>query len=180
MNEFLQDTIHVPLSPGRHLLRRKPMAERTPRAARTVGWVSSDHEGSDGPAAGQSVGAPPVDPAPGVAAGFEPDRVPPQDELQAMEQRVRRTRVSATWVGIIISTVVLVLLLIFILENLRDVKVTYFGATGQLPLGVALIFAAIGGALLVAMVGVARLNQLRLNARQRRRASANPRSVADD
>lgn len=96
-----------------------------------------------------------------------------------MEQRVRRTRVSATWVGIIISIVVLVLLLIFILENLRDVEVTFFGATGQLPLGVALIFAAIGGALLVAMVGVARLTQLRLNARQRRRASANPRSVAD-
>lgn len=141
--------------------------------------MSSDHEGSD-TAAGQSVGAPSADPAPVAAAHSEPDRVRPQDELQAIEQRVRRTRVSATWVGIIISIVVLVLLLIFILENLRDVKVTYFGVTGQLPLGVALIFAAIGGALLVAMVGVARLTQLRLNARQRRRASANPRSEAAD
>lgn len=141
--------------------------------------MSSDHEGSD-TAAGQSVGAPSADPAPVAAAHSEPDRVRPQDELQAIEQRVRRTRVSATWIGIIISIVVLVLLLIFILENLRDVKVTYFGVTGQLPLGVALIFAAIGGALLVAMVGVARLTQLRLNARQRRRASANPRSEAAD
>jgi uncharacterized integral membrane protein len=98
--------------------------------------------------------------------------------LQDVEQRARRTRISATWVGIIVAIVVLVLLLIFILENLRDVKVTYFGASGQLPLGVALLFAAIGGALLVAMVGVARLTQLRLNARrQRRHPNANPRST---
>lgn len=142
--------------------------------------VSSDNEESDGPPAAQSAGASALDPAPVAGAGVEPDRVPPRQELQEIEQRVRRTRVSATWVGIIISIVVLVLLLIFILENLRDVKVTYFGATGQLPLGVALIFAAIGGALLVAMVGVARLTQLRLNARQRRRAIANPRNTADD
>jgi len=69
-----------------------------------------------------------------------------------------------------------VLLLIFILENLRTVTVTYFGASGQLPLGVALLFAAIGGALLVAIVGVARLTQLRLNARRRRRAGTHPRN----
>lgn len=53
------------------------------------------------------------------------------------------------------------LLLIFILENLRAVTVTYFGASGPLPLGVALLFAAIGGALFAAMVGIARLTQLR-------------------
>lgn len=96
--------------------------------------------------------------------------------MQAIEQRVRRTRASAAWVGIIVAIVVLVLLLIFILENLRDVTVTYFGASGQLPLGVALLFAAIGGALLVAMVGVVRLTQLRLNARRRRRARVHPRT----
>lgn len=71
-----------------------------------------------------------------------------------------------------VAIAVLVLLLIFILQNLRDVTVTYFGASGQLPLGVALLFAAIAGALVVAIVGVARLTQLRLNARRRRRASA--------
>jgi uncharacterized integral membrane protein len=114
-----------------------------------------------------------------VAADSEPAGGPPQEELQAIEQRVRRTRVSAAWVGIIVAIVVLVLLLIFILENLRDVTVTYFGASGQLPLGVALLFAAIGGALLVAMIGVARLTELRLNARRRRRASVHPRTEPD-
>lgn len=91
--------------------------------------------------------------------------------MQAIEQRVRRTRISATWVGIVVAIVVLVLLLIFILENNRNVTLTYFGASGQLPLGVALLFAAIGGALLVAIVGVARLTQLGKNARRRRRAT---------
>ena len=94
-----------------------------------------------------------------------------QEQLQAMEKRVRRTRISSTWVAIIVAIVLVVLMLIFILQNLGTVTVTYFGATGQLPLGVALLFAAIGGAALVAIVGVARLGQLRLNARQRRRVS---------
>jgi len=59
--------------------------------------------------------------------------------LQAIEQRVRRTGVSAAWVAIIVSSVVLVLHLILILENLRDVTVTYLAPSGQLPLNVALL-----------------------------------------
>lgn len=142
--------------------------------------MSGEHEGSNGSAAGHSTGSQSAVPAPAARAGTDPAGVAPQDELQAIEQRVRRTRVSATWVGIIVAIVVLVLLLIFILENLGDVRVSYFGASGQLPLGVALLFAAIGGALLVAMVGVARLTQLRLNARRRRHASARTRSEQDN
>jgi len=37
---------------------------------------------------------------------------------------------------------VLVLLLIFILQNTRSVKVTYFTVSGTIPVGVALLFAA--------------------------------------
>lgn len=91
-----------------------------------------------------------------------------------MERAVRRTGISFTWVAVIVSIILLVLMLIFILQNLRNVTVTFFGASGELPLGVMLLFAAIGGAVLVAIVGVARLGQLRLNARQRRRASKRP------
>jgi uncharacterized integral membrane protein len=99
-----------------------------------------------------------------------------QEQLHAMEQKVRRTGISFTWATVIVAIVLLVLMLIFILQNLNDVTVTFFGASGQLPLGVMLLFAAIGGAVLVAIVGVARLGQLRLNARQRRRASKRPRT----
>jgi uncharacterized integral membrane protein len=47
----------------------------------------------------------------------------------------------------------LLLLLIFILENGKQVSVTYFGAHGHLPLGVALLLAAVLGVLLVVIPG---------------------------
>ena len=65
--------------------------------------------------------------------------------------------------------VVLLLLLIFILENGQKVSVTFFGATGHLPLGVALLLAAVLGILLVVIPGTARIVQLRVTARRHRR-----------
>jgi uncharacterized integral membrane protein len=47
--------------------------------------------------------------------------------------------------------------LIFILENTQRVKVNFLGANGHLALGVALLLAAAAGALLVGIVGVARI-----------------------
>jgi len=146
--------------------------------------MSKEQDGLSDPTAGQqpvdaaagSALDPAAEPASGALAGSEPVGVDSQEQLRVMEQQVRRTRISATWVAIVVAIVVLVLLLIFILENLRTVTVTYFGASGQLPLGVALLFAAIGGALLVSIIGMARLTQLRLNARRRRRVSTRARN----
>ena len=61
----------------------------------------------------------------------------------------------------------LILLLVFILENTESVKIAYFGVGFHLPLGVALLLAAIGGALLVGIVGTARMLQLRRHVRRR-------------
>ena len=47
------------------------------------------------------------------------------------------------------------------------VSVFFLGAAGTLPLGVAMLFAAIAGALLVALIGSARILQLRHTARRR-------------
>jgi uncharacterized integral membrane protein len=80
--------------------------------------------------------------------------------------RVRRTRTSATFKSLMAGTVVLVLLLVFILENTERAKVTYFGASGHLPLGVALLLAAVAGALIVGIVGTARIFQLRKHVRR--------------
>lgn len=60
----------------------------------------------------------------------------------------------------------LILLLVFILENTESVKISYFGATGHISLGVALLLAAVGGALLVGLVGMARMLQLRRRIRR--------------
>lgn len=80
-----------------------------------------------------------------------------------------RTRVSATFQALIAGTVVLVFLLIFILENTESVKINYLGAKGHLSLGVALLLAAVGGALIAAIIGLARIGQLRLHQRRQRR-----------
>jgi uncharacterized integral membrane protein len=71
------------------------------------------------------------------------------------------TRISAAWVGIIAGTLVLILLLVFILQNTRTVKVSYFTATSSMPLGVALLLAAIAGLLLAGGIAGLRIWQLR-------------------
>jgi len=67
---------------------------------------------------------------------------------------------------VIAAVLVLVLLLVFILENTRTVTISYFGASAHLALGVALLLAAVGGALLVGILGAARIAQLRRHARR--------------
>jgi uncharacterized integral membrane protein len=78
------------------------------------------------------------------------------------------TRTGAAFKSLVGGVIVLVLLLVFILENTQSVKISYFGATGHLALGVALLLAAVGGALLAGILGTARIAQLRRHARRRR------------
>jgi uncharacterized integral membrane protein len=84
---------------------------------------------------------------------------------------LRRTRMGGVWVGLALSAVVLLLLLIFILENEQKVDIAYFGAHGHLPLGVALLLAALAGALLVLILGTVRIMQLRRTARRHHTAA---------
>jgi uncharacterized integral membrane protein len=72
------------------------------------------------------------------------------------------------WVAAVAFAVVLLLLLIFVLQNGQRAEVSFFGAHGHLPMGVALLLAAVFGILLVALPGTARIVQLRLLDRQRR------------
>ncbi|WP_457032817.1 LapA family protein [Kitasatospora sp. P5_F3] len=81
-------------------------------------------------------------------------------------QTPKRTRTSATWVGVALFGVVLLLLLIFILENTQQVDVAFFGVHSHLPLGVALLLSAVCGILLVVIPGTARILQLRRVARK--------------
>jgi uncharacterized integral membrane protein len=78
-----------------------------------------------------------------------------------------RTRLSAVWTALALFAVVLLLLLIFILQNSRSVEVSYLGAHGHLPLGVALLLATVCGVLLVSLAGGARILELRATARRR-------------
>jgi uncharacterized integral membrane protein len=112
--------------------------------------------------------------------GSEPDREAPVTELGApaeaaaevsprssSERDGLRTRTSAVWTAVVVLVASLVLVLIFILQNLQDVSVSFLGFDGQLPLGVALLLSATLGGVIVVAAGAARVVQLR---RTRRRS----------
>jgi lipopolysaccharide assembly protein A len=61
----------------------------------------------------------------------------------------------------LLFAVVLIFFLIFVLQNGNRVKISYLGAHGTVPLGVALLLSVVAGALLVAIPGVGRMMQLR-------------------
>jgi uncharacterized integral membrane protein len=116
----------------------------------------------DGPPAVVPRGTGPdtVEPAPPIAVPGGPD------QRAGRPVKLKPTRISGTWVAVLASIVVLIVLLVFILQNLADATIHFLGAAGTLPLGVALLFAAIAGAILVALVGAARILQLRRQAKR--------------
>jgi uncharacterized integral membrane protein len=115
------------------------------------------------PSAAPGQAPPPTAPAQATAA---------QTATPPPEHRIKRTRISGLWVSVGFFAVVLLLLLIFILQNGTKVDVSYMGAHGHLPLGVALLLSAVCGVLLVVLAGAARISQLRAVARRHRRADA--------
>jgi uncharacterized integral membrane protein len=66
------------------------------------------------------------------------------------------------------ALLLLVMLIVFILQNTARVEVHYLGLAGSLPLGMALLIAAVGGGVVVAIAGIARVTQLRMKARRTR------------
>lgn len=112
---------------------------------------------------------------PGTAAlpGYDGTSTPPAGTPSAGREEPKRqvTRAGMIWVSVASALVVLVLLIVFILQNQELVQVKFFGLEGAVSLGIALFIAAVGGGVLVAMAGAARIIQLRA-AEHRRRVSA--------
>jgi uncharacterized integral membrane protein len=96
----------------------------------------------------------------------EPDR-PPPGTAEAGGRRARKG-LSRNTKRLIAGGIVLALLLIFIFENTQQVKVSYLGANGHMPLGVALLVAAFAGALVLGLVSMLRSAQVRRRERRRR------------
>ncbi len=108
---------------------------------------------------------------PQTEPGPEPP-VAPRPATPLPRHKIRRTRISGLWVALGFFAVILLLLLIFILQNGTRVDISYMGAHGHLPLGVALLLSAVCGVLLVIAAAAARISQLRASARRDRRADA--------
>jgi len=106
-------------------------------------------------------------PAPSVN-GSAPPRQP---AAPASRRRGRGTRISGIRVALIAGMVVLVLVLIFIIQNGHTVSINFLGAHLHLSLAVALLLAAVAGALVMAAAGTARITELRQIMRRDRRKS---------
>jgi uncharacterized integral membrane protein len=150
-----------------------------PRAAATPGEAPTDQ-----PALENTPQVPPQPAAPPEQA--QPEPVPPQQAAPPAavppplppQHRIKRTRTSGIWVAVGFFAVILLLLLIFILQNGTQVSVSYLGMHGHVPLGVALLLAAVCGVLLVVLAGAARISQLRATARRHRRVDAKRAAAA--
>ena len=85
-------------------------------------------------------------------AGVEPD---------STLEVILSTRTSRAWIRLFPVLVVLVVILVFVFQNPKDVKVSLFTLSGTLPLSVALLGAVILGALMALALGSVRIFQLR-------------------
>jgi lipopolysaccharide assembly protein A len=86
-----------------------------------------------------------------------------------VKPRRMRTRISGMRTSLISGFALLIVVMIFIIQNAHAVNISFLGAHLQLPLAVALFLAAIAGALIMAAAGTARITQLRRVMRRDRR-----------
>lgn len=113
---------------------------------------------------------PPVAGAPAPSSPASPAPPSPVSPAPPAAGEVPVTRTGRLWVTLALGLVVLALLLVFIFQNLREVRIHYFTASGSFPLALTVLIAAIAGAVLAVLVGTVRILQLRREVRARGRA----------
>jgi len=88
----------------------------------------------------------------------------PRDEpivVPEPDSRAGFTRAAALWTALILGFLILIILLIFIAQNTTTTPFQFLGWHWSLPLGVAILFAAVAGGLITVAVGAVRMFQLR-------------------
>lgn len=119
----------------------------------TAGTADSDTSGASGSGSPSTTTQDPS-PSSAPATAGQPSAATGDDPLA-------RTRVSGIWIGIIVFTLILILLLVFVIQNTRKVEISYFWFDGHIPLAVAMLLSAAAGVLLTAIAGTLRILQLR-------------------
>lgn len=115
---------------------------------------------------------PPDPERPATPASAEPDRGLSADVARG--KGIKGTRTGAIWTGLVVGIIVLLLLLVFVLQNLDEATLKLFAWEFTLPLGVALLFAALAGAAIIALAGAVRILQIRRAAHRQRLLTETP------
>jgi uncharacterized integral membrane protein len=108
--------------------------------------------------------------ADGAGATTGPARTEGTGEHEAPEMRVTRTRTGSALVATVLGLVLALLMLVFVVQNGDRQQYEFLWTDFSLPAGVAMLFAAIVGGLVVALIGLGRIVQIRLAARRHRKA----------
>ena len=108
---------------------------------------------------------------PASPPGTIPDPAPEQPSpVAAVAAPAKGRSISrAAWLALVIGAIVLVFMLIFILQNNSPAQFTLLSWSFTTPMGVAMLLAAIAGALITAMVGTVRMVVLGRNVRRLQR-----------
>jgi uncharacterized integral membrane protein len=131
-----------------------------------IGRKGKDDAMSSDPFASGEVPPPPGTPTPGTP----PLRSPPVGAPARPESAVHRTRAAALWAALSLGFLILIVLLIFIAQNTESAEFAFLGWHWSLPLGVAILFAAVAGGLITVAVGAVRMFQLRRAAKKNLKA----------
>src|ERR1700742_4436839 len=115
--------------------------------------------------------APPEHPV-ASSKGTPPDPTATAGEyLVSPESAVKFTRAAALWTALIVGFLILILLLVFILQNTDSTTIHLFAWQWILRVGVAIVLAAVGGGLLTVLAGTVRMLQLRRAAKKNLKAA---------
>lgn len=115
------------------------------------------HDDSSADEPGTTSGPQPPEPG----AEPSPEASPPHHAGLDSRGRVKRTRASGLWVGLVSAAVLAIAFLVFIAQNSEKVTINFLGFSGDLSLAIALLLSAVIGALVVAVPGIVRIAQLR-------------------
>ncbi len=115
---------------------------------------------------------PPGPPPPGQPSPGKPPARASKAGPSAKEPAIGFTRAGALWSSLIAGFVILILLLIFITQNTAPTDFRFLGFHWSLPLGVAILLAAVVGGLITVAVGTARIVQLRRAAKKHHAAAS--------
>ena len=105
---------------------------------------------------------------PSVSPDHTPQSAAPAQRTDAPppESAVKFTRTASVWTSLTAGFLILIVLLIFITQNTASATFAFFGWRWTLPLGVAILLAAVGGGLITVAAGTARIFQLRRAAKK--------------
>ena len=107
--------------------------------------------------------------------GAPPNTTAAEDETPAPDSTLPFTRAGALWSALIVGFVILILLLVFIAQNTNSAQFAFLAWHWSLPLGVAILLAAVSGGLIAVAAGTIRIYQLRRTAKKHMQKNAQNR-----